>query len=221
MLLNSLLLMSQIEMKPIDAEQLEEFLDRCGSVEGVRYPTSYIKEQGEAWGVFRHGELLGGYVIIVKVPFRTTSFLAAHGIPHDYSDDELIELGGVWMEKAFRQKRYTTPLWLHMTSRIKANNKNFVIYGYSLQKKGLQKLYAAGNPHILFRGFTATGEGLKTHSTASIEVINTSRATAAIFFKALGRVFTLKLVKSGNNDQLPELGSKLENIESHRTVLSE
>ncbi|MDQ3230588.1 MAG: hypothetical protein M3Q07_02115, partial [Pseudobdellovibrionaceae bacterium] len=166
LLLKTLLNTSKCEIRFLHGVDLERFLDRGQIVDGVRYPTGYITEQGEAWGVYHQGALIGGYVVAVKGPFRTTTGLRAHGITHCYREEEMIELGGVWVEKEFRQKKYTTCLWLHMVSRIKDYNRPFLIYGYNLQRSGLQKLYAAGKPDVLFRGQSLGNSSVKTHSIA-------------------------------------------------------
>ncbi len=194
--------------KRIEGDELEAFLDRGGSVEGVRYPTAYVRDQAEAWGLYIDDKLVGGYLIVVKGPFRTTIYLKAQNIVHHYRDDELIELGGVWIEEAFRSKKYSTSIWLHMVSRIQAHSKPYVIFGYNLSRSGLQKLYAAGNPHILFRGAVSNGE-IRSHSTASIEVINASSAKTKIILKAFARIIRLPLVKSKKIKSIPDVGVRV------------
>jgi hypothetical protein len=221
MLLKFLLKNNRFEFRLLQGQALEMFLDRGKEVDGVRYPTSYVAEQGEAWGMYHDGKLLGGYVIATQGPLRTMLGLKANGIEHSYSSNDVIELGGVWIEKDYRNKKNTTCIWLHMISRIKFYKRPYLIYGYNLQREGLKRMYSAGRPHVLFRG-ARTADGIKTHSTASIEVVRARTAVFVMQVLAAARILRSFAVRSSDSKVLSlAKDAELESFEAHRRVLSE
>ncbi|MFW7377854.1 MAG: hypothetical protein ACOH5I_03470 [Oligoflexus sp.] len=187
MLLKMLVRANGVSLLRLEGQHLEDFLDRGEIVDGVRYPSNYVKNQGEAWGLYVHGEIVGGYVLIYRGPYRTAEALRINEVNHPYNEDDLIELGGVWVEERFREKKVTTCLWLHMRSRIKFHRKPFLIYGYNIRRTGLQRLYAKMRPHVLCQN-PRPPQGVKTHSQASIEVINANYTGMKIVLMALERL---------------------------------
>ena len=179
-----------------DIDLLNRYLDLAGTIEGVRYPTAYITEQGKCFAMFKGDKIIGGYVIIYSGPFRTLE--AAKTLCKDKSllnsvdPDDLVELGGLWMDPNDSNYKSSTRVWAHMYGQIVGSGKTNMIYGYKLDRKGLSKMYSQCRPVVLFRGELPGKFEINTHNSASLEYCSVLNWRICFFREYAKRLFKIK-----------------------------
>ena len=187
----------EIEFRDItnELELLNRFLDLGEAIDGVRYPTAYVKDQGHCFGMFRGDQLVGGYLMITGSPFRCLEGVKTLNPNCEaltrLNPESLIELGGIWIDPDCADLRVSTLLWWHLVDQVSKSGKREIIYGYNLGRKGLGRMYARLNPEILFRG-NPSAYSTSTHSEVSLETTSVARLKAGFYSMNIDRLFRRK-----------------------------
>lgn len=142
----------------------------------VLLPLSYLK-QGQVYGYFnKKGDLIGGFALINKGPFRVLDSIPDfEGLKLDPHLKHTTEVTGVWLSCEGRDKYASLKYWLTIMTKVLTSRKKYFVYAYSSKKTHLEKIYSRANPIVLFRGETKLLPGMTSVDHESVEVVIKSR----------------------------------------------
>ena len=155
-------------------EELTDFRSRCGAALGVHFPLSYLK-QGRV-RVFRDrgGQLVGGYALILKGPFRTLASIPdSAGFTPTFSESELFEVTALWLDRAVPPGRFRTWVWWTFARDLATQpGKRWYVYSYDLRKKKKlgETFRAISRPRVLYEGPVKELEGMSGPSAEAVEL---------------------------------------------------
>lgn len=146
----------------------------------VRFPVEYLQKSRVVALFNEAGEICGGYVLVLKGPFRVIQSLPES--VRDHSPDlqriapkQLFELTGLWLSPKVTSKPVVLSFWLRLYFDILSTRKSHFVYAYSLNKKSLSRIYGVVNPRVIFRGLTQMQPGMKQPESESVEIASVVR----------------------------------------------
>ena len=171
--------MKKLNISVREVSQNEElrnkYIDLTAEIEGVKYPQDYISKQGKCFVFLQDEKIIGGYSFFTKPPFRSIEFArllkADLGALNKLDEKEdFVEIGGVWMAPDDSTLAFGVLIWADMYKRVSKLKKKYIVYGYSLEKRGLVKFYQKLSPIIIYRGdLNGNDSTSRTHKRVSIE----------------------------------------------------
>ena len=169
--------MSNIEFREITStEETNLFLDKFENYTGVRLPVDYAKKS-KIVGVFAHGKLSAGYMLVTKPGFRSTMFVpdAIKAQSPFFENDEydMMEVNGLWIGPAIRTPQLQFKVWLRMIMDVFMSKKKFLLLMCDTRNENIKKLHNLTNPNFIYEGSPNTMSG--ENSVASIRVAYTTR----------------------------------------------
>lgn len=181
----SKLVWKNIGMQP---SELQEYSARGAELWGsVTYPVSYLMGS-QTYGYYYGQRMIAGFALVSRAPLRTLSFLSPEmrcgsSVFRRASDSDFIELAGIWYSsKETSVRDLALNFWKHLGDVISQLPQKYVIYGYNLERTGLQRVYSRFRPIVLYRGpklASAMPTG-NTQSIVSIEAVPVSRFSEVI-----------------------------------------
>lgn len=166
-----------------DREQLQIYSDRGAELWGaVAYPVEYLLK-GSTYACYLKGRMIAGFSLVAEAPLRTLSFLtpelrSGNRLFRRLKDSDFVEIAGIWYTADQCSAREIAAIfWEKLWKELRVLPQSYVIYGYNLERTGLQRVYGQFRPEILFRG-PKTGSAApsgNTQSIASIEAVPISR----------------------------------------------
>ena len=165
-----------------DEHSLQRYITLTEKFLSIRFPMEYLKKSKVVACIDDEGEIAGGYMIVLKAPFRVVdslpdSILEHHSHLHSMDQDSMIELTGLWLSPKVTHKITVFTFWLRLYWDIVRTKKKYIVYAYSLKKSALGKIYSVANPTILFRGMTKMQPGMKEPEEESVELVQIPKAT--------------------------------------------
>lgn len=134
----------------------------------VRFPIEYL-ERSHVRLLRLHGEILGGYTIVLKGPFRVVESLPDE-IQAQLTTKKLCEATGMWLSPKVSNPLIVSRFWLQFCLDLLFSGKSECIYSYSLRSSRLTKVYSYSEPKILFRGLTKVLPGMPHPEEESVEL---------------------------------------------------
>lgn len=169
--------MSNIEFRVItNTEETNLFLEKFENYTGVRLPTAYA-QKSKIVGVFAHGKLSAGYMLVTKPGFRSTMFVpdATKEQSSFFKNDEydMMEVNGLWIGPAIKTPQQQFKIWLRMVLDIFMSKKKFLLLMCDSRNENIKKLHNLTNPNFIYEGSPniMTGE----NSVSSVRVAYTTR----------------------------------------------
>ena len=122
-----------------DRKQIEQYWIGGARLWGsqIKVPLEYYERQGRVYGCFdAEGEMVGGYVLVENGPLRCYQFLPDHirkGGPviGNITEDQLIEISGVWFYSRSRNQFASWGIWRHLVKSVIEFGKPYVIFGFN------------------------------------------------------------------------------------------
>lgn len=157
-------------------DEIEAFLDKFEHFTNVRLPTSYALNSTVV-GVFLHGRLSAGYMLVTKPSFRSKMFIpdstkASH--PFFQNDEyEMMEVNGLWIGAAIKTPQTQFKIWLRMVFDIFMAKKKYLLLMCDSRNTNIKKLHSLTNPTFLYEG--APNEMAGEQSVQKIRVSVTTR----------------------------------------------
>lgn len=190
-----------MRFKEIKADsELEKYRHAIHLHIDVLLPLEYLK-QGRVFGYYNNeGVICGGFALITEGPFRVLNSIPDFdGFNLDPALSSTAELTGVWLSTKGRSKFSSLHFWLTVIAKVITARKKYFVYAYSSKKTNLGKIYARGNPIVLFKGETIMLPGMTAPDHESVEVLVRSR----VFLQVLKNPdFFLKRIFVGNRRKL-------------------
>lgn len=158
-----------VTIKRINSSQgFASYIENVERYIGVRFSEDYLS-RGLIFGMFKNGELVGGYSIIVDGPLRVVESLKHKPERIEHTSD-MAEITGLWLDRRFA-KKYSIRLWVHMLYGVVRSRKTRFIFAYTLKKDHLKKLYAPIRTVIVYRGKIDKIKGMPEDDYESIEIV--------------------------------------------------
>lgn len=169
--------MNNIKFKEItDIKETNLFLDKFENYTGVRLPIAYA-QKSKIVGVFAHGKLSAGYMLVTKPGFRSTMFVPdatkAQSLFFKNDEYDMMEVNGLWIGPAIKTPQLQFKVWLRMVMDIFMSKKKFLLLMCDNKNENIKKLHDLTNPNFIYEGSPNTMSG--ENSVASIRVAYTTR----------------------------------------------
>jgi hypothetical protein len=166
-------------------------LDSGSLIDGLRYNTDVAVSQGKVFAAFSGDEIVGGYVLIHKPPFRiltlTDFFRGDNYYSQTVDQRQIVEIGAVWLHPDITSSRESIKIWVSIAINVLKLRRREVIYGINLDRTGLVKRYHDMNPEIMWQGDTTTFN-IKTHPRLTLEKAKTKYLLKKILSEAMKRL---------------------------------
>lgn len=171
-----------------DDTELTRYAERGAQLwGGVLYPIEYLRG-GRVFGCYQDGTMVAGFALLEQPPFRTLSFLTeqmreGHRIFRSFEEDHFGEIAGIWYDASSKNLRRTSyTMWEMLGEEVGKMTKRYLVYGYNLERAGLQRIYARFRPIVLYRGPKSVGNvpGGNDLTLVSIEAVLVSRFSTVI-----------------------------------------
>lgn len=114
-------------------------------------------------GYFIDGVMAGGYCLVLRPPMVELELLPeqlrkVHPFILNTSEQDMISLPMLWLNKEMRGARHSVFLWKQMLMSISDMGRKYLLYTYQLQEQRNWKLYKrASNPTNIYEGVLANG----------------------------------------------------------------
>lgn len=169
--------MSNIEFKTIENEnEINIFLDKFEHYTSVRLPLDYARKS-KIVGVFLHGNLSGGYMLVTKPSFRSTMFVpdAIKKENAFFKNDsyEMMEVNGLWIGPSIKTPQMQFRIWLKMVADIFMSKKKFLLLMCDTRNENIKKLHGLTNPEFIYEGSPSLMPGVE--SVTSVKISYTTR----------------------------------------------
>ena len=126
-------------------------------IAGEMFPRSHTA------AYFLNGEMVGGYCLILRPPLDGIRLLPeqirnSHPFLLNTSEDDMVSIPMLWLNKELRGARHSVFLWKHMLTTIAETGRKYLVYSYQLHEQRTWKLYKrAAHPTNLYEGILANG----------------------------------------------------------------
>ncbi|MCK5073833.1 MAG: hypothetical protein KAQ98_10435 [Bacteriovoracaceae bacterium] len=180
-----------------NVHELNHFQKLTQSYIDVLLPLEYLKRSKVIICENKHGEICGGFVIVMKGPFRVIDSIPE--FDHESWKNKLkdtAEITGLWLDSDFSKRTSSLKFWLKVYSEMILTRKKYFTYAWSLKKPKLGEIYSHANPTVLFRGATKILPGMKEADNESVELVRRTNLVLTPFVKPS---FILKRLKGGRS----------------------
>jgi len=165
----------------VDPAAIERFSARYAEYTHVALPVSYLR-QGITVGLVRDdGELVGGYALIVRPPYRFAALVPPATLARCpvSLDAPLGEINGVWLAPELRRSPSAVLLWLHFIATAARRSEPVWVYGYNALHDGLRRLYRHIRVGTIYEGPLVTSGPLRSIAHAAVEYTSRTRLALA------------------------------------------
>ena len=129
-------------------------------------------------------DFIGGYCLVLKPPMVELGLLPEqvrerHPFVLNTSEQDLVSLPMLWLNKELRGPRHSVFLWMQMLASISGMGRKYLVYTYQLHEQRNWKLYKrASNPTNIYEGILANG------GTGGVDYVPIQRLSRQIAFLA-------------------------------------
>lgn len=160
-----------------EESELREFASLTHKFLSIQFPIEYLQQSKVTAYIDDAGRMLGGYVLVLRGPFRVVESLpdeVKNADPRFAPEnlEEGFEVTGLWVSPALRDRKINLLFWLRMYFDMLTLGRKWLIYAYSLDKPGLGRMYSIAKPSVVFRGETKILPGMPEPDAESVEVVN-------------------------------------------------
>lgn len=137
--------------------ELTKFDERIFGYTGIKFSIKYWQHCKVVACHNPQQEMIGGYALALKPPFRSL-FTLAKTLEHhskfveEVSPNQMLEVSALWLDAEARSIRNKLKLFRVMLNDICEYEKPYFLYVYNLNHPYLQKLYGKLHPRVIFRG---------------------------------------------------------------------
>lgn len=193
--------MSRLEFLSLSQDsEIDHFLECFKKYVNVKLPAAYAKS-GDVIGVFKGGEMIGGYMLITKGPFRSMAFVPDEikkNLPtlRECSRTDFVEVNGFWVSEAYRRSHESLQMWLKLRKDILATKASYLLLFYNAQAKGLSQFYEkAMNPRLVYRG-KPMENATATTSYAEVTISMVSRLDVRLcLYRGISHLLSKRMLK--------------------------
>jgi hypothetical protein len=172
----------------LTSEQIDFLVSQFSHEVGVELPPSYI-QACKIVGCFWENELVGGFMLMTKGPFRGLQLLPDDVRRHNrlarrINESSLLEINGLWIKRNIRGTAVARGVWYKLREAILDSKTSQILIFYNGRIKGLDSLYKnlIGKNYI-YSGQPQTSEGnAAAHDLVRVGVVNRFRLRVAPFF---------------------------------------
>ncbi len=166
--------MEAIKFKTLTTEsEIETYLNKFEGFVGVKLPYDYSM-RSKIIGVFRGGDMIGGYMLVTKPQFRSLMFVpdaVKNSNPFFQNDQyEMMEVNGVWISAAVKSAFDQYRIWTHMLMDVFFARKKFILLMADLRNTNIRNIHSLTNPELLYEGAPMLMAGTSSHSTIRVSV---------------------------------------------------
>ena len=159
--------MDKLAFKIITNEvSINFFLDKFESYVGVRLPLEYAV-RNEVVGIFLHGKLVGGYILVTKPDFRSLLFIpdSIRTESQLFENDlyEMMEVNGLWIGPQIKDSRMQFTIWMQLMLDLLVAKKHYVLLMCNAQNKNIEHIHNLTRPTKLYEGLPFPLPGDKSH----------------------------------------------------------
>jgi hypothetical protein len=187
---------SNLEFRVLTTDaEIDHFLECFKNFVKVKLPESYSRN-GSVIGVFKKNEMIGGYMLITKGPFRSLAFVPDEvkknlRLLHDVNGTDFVEVNGFWVHEKYRRSRESLQMWLQLRKDVLATKASHLLLFYNSQAKGLAQIYeSVMNPRVIYQGAPfANSVATTSHQEVTISLVSRLDVRLSIY-RGLGRIIT-------------------------------
>ncbi len=151
--------------------ELEHFAKMTDKFIDVLLPLDYLK-RSKVIGCFNKDRLCGGFVIVLKGPFRVVeSIPGVFKYPKKFKEKETAEVTGLWLNSELVKGGYGAFFWIKLIKELIFSGKKNFVYAYSLKKSHIGRMYSPARPTVFFRGETTMLKGMNAPDKESVEIM--------------------------------------------------
>lgn len=166
--------MAAIKYRALTTEsEIETYLKKFEGFVGVKLPYDYSM-RSKIIGVFRGGDMIGGYMLVTKPQFRSLMFVpdAVKNTHPFFQNDqyEMMEVNGVWISAAVKSAFDQYRIWSHMLMDVFLARKNFVLLMADLRNSNIHNIHSLMNPELIYEGAPMLMAGTTSHSSIRVSV---------------------------------------------------
>ncbi|OFZ21807.1 MAG: hypothetical protein A2202_00465 [Bdellovibrionales bacterium RIFOXYA1_FULL_36_14] len=176
-----------------DLNELDRFRKLTNKYIHVLFPMDYLAKS-RVFGCYDSWQrLCGGFVLVMKGPFRVLESIPSHIEKHQDLDlDKACEVTGLWFSPAAKDRSKSIVFWLRLYLEIIKTQKKFLVYAFSMSKPQIGKMYEPAKPVRLFEGQTNILPGMEDYDNEVVEFI---KRKDLLFFPLKSPDFLFKRVK--------------------------
>jgi hypothetical protein len=178
--------------------EIEAFLESFKRYVNVKLPTAYAN-CGKVIGVFKGEDMIGGYMIITRGPFRALTLIpdeVKQNMPllKNGSASDFVEVNGFWVKEAYRRSAESLQMWLRVRKEVLRSKASYFLIFYNTQATGLAQIYEdILDPELIYQGAPAANS--KTSSHAQITVgISTRLKVRLSIYRGIPRIMNRKIL---------------------------
>ena len=177
--------------KIVDHSEIIRSLERGKELWGnVTIPLSYAL-QGDAWGVYIDGKLVGGFLIITRGNFRTLDLIPDHikktKLVSSLDEFDIVEPTAVWLEPKYQKKFVSIKVWTKLISETINTKKKTVLFAYNYNNRGLVTLYKKIASKHLFIADRDGGAGINSHANVCVAYTTTQNLKVRLTLTIMAR----------------------------------
>lgn len=191
--------MSKLEFRILTSDAaIDHFLECFKKFVKVKLPEEYARS-GDVIGVFKQNEMIGGYMIITRGPFRALAF-----VPDEVKKNfrnlrlagqtDFVEVNGFWVDERYRGSRESLQMWFQIRKSVLDSKASHLLLFYNSQAKGLAHIYeAALNPQLIYQGPPVINSFATTsHSEVKVSLVSRLDVRLGIY-RGLGLIINRRI----------------------------
>lgn len=156
---------------------LELYRHKAHAQIDVLFPLEYLKRSTVVGCFDRSGDLVAGYMLVRKGPFRVLESVPDSGRTSlldslRATNQRVSEITGLWIAHRHRGGKLSGHLWMRLYRDMILSGKTQFVYAYTLKKTNLGVQYAVARPMVIFRGETGLLPGMNAAEEESVEVFH-------------------------------------------------
>jgi hypothetical protein len=135
----------------------------------VLFPLEYLERSKVYAWLDKNGEILGGFMIVTKGPFRVLNSIPDYADAKPLCEKEVAEITGVFLSSSLRGRQKSFEFWMRLYWKLILAKRKYYVYSYTLKKPQLQRMYSMTQPSVLFKGKTNQLAGMTDVEYESVE----------------------------------------------------
>lgn len=136
----------------VSTEDLDAFREGFREASGINIPLDYF-QAASVTGLYRKGRLVGGYSLRSGDGMRWLDHIPVETeFQRQHPPDTLLELNGLWLDRACRQSWVATLFWLYVGWDLGRRKGYTITFVVDPRKPSLVKLYEKAASGLVYEG---------------------------------------------------------------------
>ncbi len=143
---------------------LGDYVEAVEATIGVRLPSEYLA-RGRTTGLVENGEVVGGFTVIARPPFRSLLQLPDRERANieqalQRAGGRVVEANGLFLKRSVSDPEVIVSFWRALVAELNWADASSVVLSHSAESAKLQRLYAPLRAVTLYSGPVRRLEGM-------------------------------------------------------------